>query len=1304
MAETLTVQITAQDGATRVFKAVEGGAQTMGRAVEAAGKQGTTGMKTLASEAKRLEAEIDSVAKAAIGFGAAMTSLIAAPLAAGTKAAWDQVNAVQQATVALRAYEKDADKVNTVLADLVAYARSDMGVLFQREDLFRAAQSLRVMGAETENLTRYVEIMSRSVGVGAGTWAELEQVIGRVGSTGQLTGVEFDNLTKMGFQLDDSLRNSVVTWEELFDALDQGIPADAMLGQVDTIQAGVIRLQSAVRDLGVAFLGVDRETSQFIEGGLGDQLVDSLGQARETLISLQPAAQAFGQGVGTAFSAAMKLVDAFNALPGPAQKAIAMTTGIGGATLVAAGSVALMVNPVLRLSNSLLTLGRSAAAMRVLSLATNPLALGLTAVATAGAVLWNSWREGEEATKRLEDALLSLSEVETQLRLDHEDAAAESVRLFRLQAEGAESWAERFVSSGRLYDEAVQRSIENGSSFGDELVKLEGAYTRNNEEAEQFASAQVKIGEAFRDTRIDSALLGADLDKLHEDLLAGRITLDEYDDGVIDVSENLDRYRVNAEEATVASTGLAEAWNLLKVEGEGVLQTLLNLNTITEDDSFAERFLKTLGLDASQRGELEYNLEMIKGINAELEGMPEAGATQQEWLDWVNEEGISQSERTKRANAANEARREEERTTRMASVATAAHTSALEAGNAALEEQQAQTQATIDAAILLNEAYEERQQLITENLEALVDVAGFGDPLSQWNLTGHATQMSLLADAIGDAATSLETVNRVIVSNTDAIADQVDSVHSWAEELINVEGQYGLIDDLIAAGRINQEQYNAAQLAYNDIAAANVAIQEDVLTIQAKQAPLIAEHTQALEQQMSIIADLPAQQQLIALGWMDATTAGRAMEFQTLAVAAAAGELGRNGDEAFATMIAGAAQADPVLAALLEDMGLITQGADGSITVHIPEDTVSEMDRLTIAIVSLADLLDDGELNGSINMEVLGIEDVEQAQRDIEAIPPQKDVEVGLTVPDGLFGNFVNDVIALQGTPEIPVSADTTLAEADINDLRSLPPLELPVALDIGGLGASLGAGAAGAAQSALQDVALGQLQEIQIAAESIPSSVTIDVSVPNASTAIDSLSGVQAAAEAVPDTVFTWTGVLGHVDAIGSLNGVEAAAEAIPNSVMTVISAVDNASAVIGDAVSFLASVDGYESTMTLNVVTNQITRLSTVNARHGGVPGYAHGGVIAELAEAGPEMLHLASGGVVPVLDRGYYGVPSGTYVSPANATPTMSGVSVQIGTIHVAGNVTSERELTHAIAGEIESALESAIVQRRDGFGGV
>jgi hypothetical protein len=81
-------------------------------------------------------------------------------------AAFEQVRAVENSTIALKAYEKNGDKVNKVLKDLIAYARSDLGVLFQREDLFAAAQTLKLYGQSTDTLVDKVKILSKGVSLG----------------------------------------------------------------------------------------------------------------------------------------------------------------------------------------------------------------------------------------------------------------------------------------------------------------------------------------------------------------------------------------------------------------------------------------------------------------------------------------------------------------------------------------------------------------------------------------------------------------------------------------------------------------------------------------------------------------------------------------------------------------------------------------------------------------------------------------------------------------------------------------------------------------------------------------------------------------------------------------------------------------------------------------------------------------------------------------------------------------------------------------------------------------------------------
>lgn len=238
-------------------------------------------------------------AGAAIGAGAVMAS----------KSAFDQVKAVEEASIALRAYEKDGTKVNKVLGELVAYARSDMGVLFQRQDLFDAAQTLKLYGATTESLTDKVKILSKGVALGKTTFQELSAIVGRAAAKGRLDAVDFDMLIERGIGLDKSMRGAAVTSEELFKALDKALPDELLKGRADTIQGRMIRLQSAFRDLGLSILGVDKDTSKFIAGGLGDRFLKGMESVRQALKTLAPAVRT---GMENAFKAIDVFISAFN--------------------------------------------------------------------------------------------------------------------------------------------------------------------------------------------------------------------------------------------------------------------------------------------------------------------------------------------------------------------------------------------------------------------------------------------------------------------------------------------------------------------------------------------------------------------------------------------------------------------------------------------------------------------------------------------------------------------------------------------------------------------------------------------------------------------------------------------------------------------------------------------------------------------------------------------------------------------------------------------------------------------------------
>ncbi len=289
--------------------------------------------------------------------------LISTGLAIGTssvgllgmaKASWNQVVAVENATFALKAYEKDASKVSDVLAGLVKYAQSDMGVLFQRQDLFDAASTMKLYGIETSKLVDYTKILSKGVAVGKTSFQELSDIMGRVASSGQLTGDAFDMLVMRGIKLPSTMRNAKVSAEELFQALDKSLPDELLTGRANTITGIMTRLQSAFRNLGAQILGVDKDTSQFIKGGLGDTIVNSMKNLRDIMASpaMKESFANLGKTIGNFVKTALPLlIKGFMWIANNLPTLIALFTALGAlfVALKVAAAVAFFIglaNPI----------------------------------------------------------------------------------------------------------------------------------------------------------------------------------------------------------------------------------------------------------------------------------------------------------------------------------------------------------------------------------------------------------------------------------------------------------------------------------------------------------------------------------------------------------------------------------------------------------------------------------------------------------------------------------------------------------------------------------------------------------------------------------------------------------------------------------------------------------------------------------------------------------------------------------------------------------------------------------------------
>lgn len=622
----------------------------------------------------------------------------------------------------------------------------------------------------------------------------------------------------------------------------------------------------------------------------------------------------------------------------------------------------------------------STRAMSALSVALNPWVLGATAAVAVGYQLWDAYKEGERVINTLSSAYENLGAIQNEMLLDGNAATAEYVNNLSVMMKTVESVADQrhkdlptyFPDLLGMYDEQKATGF---ADYRDFLADLQGQMQINEEEAVRLADAQGRLGIAFQDSRIDASALSTEIESLFNRYMTdASYTTDQFILDLETLSLNTAAYRKSAEEAAEATTGLGAAIKLTNTEMQGWLSTILSLNEIDEDDSFITKLLKTLGTSEGDRAKVSSFLSDVKSLYTSMNDVPGPDATHAEWVAWVNEADQGTLEwrlRIAEANSAMAAQSETidgvTRTQRglkesIEETTNAAMRAAL--GIVDYSDVAADLGAiTREQADALRDLREEYEQLITDNLDRLLAVAGYGDPLSRWNLAGNATDMSLLAMNTSQAASALDSVYRIAVTNTDAFAKQSESIQKWAEDLIGVQGEYSKLDDLVAAGRISgtsgvftgDSEYAQAQRAFNDITRENAEIQEHVLTIQAKQAPLIRDQVVAMEDYMQQIADMPAQQQLIALGWMDTATAARAMELQTLAVSAANGELGVEGQATFEAMLNGILATTPELQAMASEWQWLIDNGDGTFSVDWSSVTEgkSEISRLIESIDAL---------------------------------------------------------------------------------------------------------------------------------------------------------------------------------------------------------------------------------------------------------------------------------------------------------------------------------------------------------------
>ena len=451
-----------------------------------------------------------------------------------------------------------------------------------------------------------------------------------------------------------------------------------------------------------------------------------------------------------------------------------------------------------------------------------------------------------------------------------------------------------------------------------ELAALEAKYGDLTETSNEAKAAQADLAVILNHASAGAELAQKRALELSEQYNTGQISLAEYAWQLNWISENFSAYDQQAlqaqvstqnlnrrfEEGTVFASQYAEAVNIAALAHAQANSTTLALLATIGDLSAAQQGIK-IDIDRTSVGLGSYTAQQER----QQQAASDAAATNKgEYADSL--QTISTQLRTGTSDA-------------------------VAFGNALA----AQRQAAADFAAQLTDAAK-AVGLLDSSAEQLI-AQGFQSPT-----------LNLAVNTSG-AVDAVNAVFGAIVEGTNKIGQQSQGIADWIGGLTTAaEGQVSDLQALYIKDQISRTTYNRAMEASGSILKDNADIQEDLLRIQAKQAPVIADLVHQEAAYIDSLADADTQTQLVALGYMDTAESAKAMALAQLAANAAMS--GFTGPAA--SVIASAAEADPVLRAMLESMGLITEHEDGTFSVNIEgADTVqSSIDDLATAINNLA--------------------------------------------------------------------------------------------------------------------------------------------------------------------------------------------------------------------------------------------------------------------------------------------------------------------------------------------------------------
>jgi len=547
-----------------------------------------------------------------------------------------------------------------------------------------------------------------------------------------------------------------------------------------------------------------------------------------------------------------------------------------------------------------------------------------------------------------------------------------------------------------------------------------------------------------------------------------------------------------------------------------------------------------------------------------------------------------------------------------------------------------------------------------------------------------------IADDLDDAGAALDGILRTY-QQIDDIGQRSASAGSIAENLVGEPGVWSEIDDMLAEGKISLEDYTTAVEAGHRVQESNARSQDYLNQVRRDQLPILADETEAYEDNIRRLADLEPYEQRRVLMLQDSAVQSQVASLYSQAYAASLGEIPK---DVATQMILEAAEADAGLKDLLLNLGLLQENADGTISVNFPnaENTGQAIDRVTMALLRMQAIAE-GKTTFEVAVELYGEDDA------LALFGLMKDengqiVQIGVNVET--TGTGVEDIkqVTLADGTVVTVSADVDTTGWDNSTVGELinsgdsakvnTVLEPPTGWSVDDWNNS--EGPLPTIEVPTEAAPVTEAPDYQGGTVDVPANVQLGNPVVG-----DGTGGAMAGM--TPEQQQITIDILANDQATQTINDVSETASGIDGQTSTIDLVLDDQASVpmIGAYASFKA-IDGQVSTLDLGADTSDaqagidwaqaydgsilatsyidiVTRQTTVTgtrsayANGGTIRAYANGGSLAPdvpfwAGEAGPELATFANGGTAYIPVEGLYTAPAGTTITPAHATQLRPG----------------------------------------------